>query len=417
MTGCARILACLLGLLLVLIVSPARADNLADIIPNLFGTGGITLRTVPLPGFPQGHSPHFLVNSEGELTSVNDALRQGLLNAPLPSPASGFTFEFDPTLGTVVRSSEGFGPIYADRAETLGKGRFALGFSYSRFDYKELDGRDLDGDINLTFRHEPTAALAGRPQPFFFEADTVTARLNVDITQDVFLFAGTYGILDSLDVSIAIPIIRIDMSASGTATSNQETGTNIHVFQDGSTMLNAEDSDASTGIGDILLRAKWNFYRQKPYALATGLDLRLPSGSEDDLRGTGGVRVRPFFLASGTWGKVADKWGAVSPHVNVGFDLGSTDVVDNSFFYRVGVDWTPFKIVTFAVDILGQYIINNSRVQTNGQDAGNNVVDASVGLKANVWKNVLVMANVLFPLNDTGLRANFVPFVGIEVDF
>jgi hypothetical protein len=182
-------------------------------------------------------------------------------------------------------------------------------------------------------------------------------------------------------------------------------------------MLNAEDSDASTGIGDILLRAKWNFYRQKPYALATGLDLRLPSGSEDDLRGTGGVRVRPFFLASGTWGKVADKWGAVSPHVNVGFDLGSTDVVDNSFFYRVGVDWTPFKIVTFAVDILGQYIINNSRVQTNGQDAGNNVVDASVGLKANVWKNVLVMANVLFPLNDTGLRANFVPFVGIEVDF
>ena len=108
MTGCARILACLLGLLLVLIVSPARADNLADIIPNLFGTGGITLRTVPFPGFPQGHSPHFLVNSEGELTSVNDALRQGLLNAPLPSPASGFTFEFDPSLGTVVRSSEGF---------------------------------------------------------------------------------------------------------------------------------------------------------------------------------------------------------------------------------------------------------------------------------------------------------------------
>src|SRR5439155_18155997 len=109
-------------------------------------------------------------------------------------------------------------------------------------------------------------------------------------------------------------------------------------------------------------------------------------------------------------------WG-IAPHVNVGFDLGDTSKLDDEFFYKVGFDWAATKWATFAFDVLGRYIIDNSRLQPNGQPADNNIVDASIGFKVNVWRNLLILANVLVPMNSTGLRADAVPFVGVEWTF
>ena len=145
--------------------------------------------------------------------------------------------------------------------------------------------------------------------------------------------------------------------------------------------------------------------------MAVALDLRVPTGNEDNLQGIGSPRVRPFYIVS------AGSWAGVSPHVNVGFDLGDSSSVDNQFFYKVGLDWAALKWLTFAVDILGQHILNNSRVQADGKPAGDDIVDISLGFKANVWKNVLIEANVLLPLNNAGLRADVAPFVGVEVNF
>ncbi|MGH7320230.1 MAG: transporter [Candidatus Rokuibacteriota bacterium] len=408
----------------------SSGGSLSQIIPNLFGVAGITnFKVVQLGCCPQGHLPHFQVASDRELTSLNDALRGQLANIPLPSPASGFTFQLDPALGTFVRTTEGFGPIYAERAETIGRRRLAIGFGYSHFDFTQLDGRELDnGEVALTFLHEPTAALnaakglpnnAGRP--FGFEQDTVTARIFADVDADVFLFTATYGLLDNLDLSLAIPIIRISMDVRGVATSNNQSrtaggapvpGTFAHTFANGqNTFETGQVSEESTGLGDIILRAKYNFYRQKPMALAGGLDLRLPTGDEDELRGVGSVRVRPFFILS------AGSWYGISPHVNLGFDLGDSDAVDNEFFYRVGFDWAVLKPLTLAFDILGRYVIDNNRLQPDGQPAGDHIVDASIGLKFNPWRNLLILANVLVPINDTGLRASFVPYVGVEWTF
>jgi len=228
------------------------------------------------------------------------------------------------------------------------------------------------------------------------------------------VFNATYGILDNLDVSIAIPIIRLQMDVRGVATINHIGTTpqqGIHRFADGSDTLTVNASDEATGIGDIVLRGKYNFLRLKPVSLAAGLDLRLPTGDEDNLLGLGTTRVRPFFVASAT-----TPWG-IAPHVNVGFDLGDTSKLDDEFFYKVGFDWAATKWATFAFDVLGRYIIDNSRLQPNGQPADNNIVDASIGFKVNVWQNLLILANVLVPLNSTGLRADAVPFVGVEWTF
>lgn len=180
-------------------------------------------------------------------------------------------------------------------------------------------------------------------------------------------------------------------------------------------MLTARASDEATGLGDILLRAKYNFYHQKPLALAAGLGLRLPTGDEDNLMGTGTVRVLPFFVAS------AVAFG-VAPHVNVGFDLGDTSDFPLEFFYKVGFDWPMFKPVTFAFDLLGRQQISNDRPQAgrapgSGELAGDSLVDAAIGVKVNPWRNVLLLLNALVALNDTGLRDTITPLFGVEVSF
>ncbi len=414
--------------MLLLAANQARAGKLKDLLPNLFGEGGIRQERITTlaccPG--SGHEPHFQVESEAELTTLNDALRGQLGNFPLPSPASGFTFQFDPALGTFTRSTESFGPIFSDRAETVGRHKLSLGFSYSRFTYDKLDGKNLDnGELQLTFLHDPTGALRSPPMAAFaFERDTVTAQIFADITTDLFVLSGTFGVLEDLDVSFAIPIVRNSMDVKGIATSNSESntllanGTLAHKFADGSTTLTARASDEATGLGDILLRAKYNFCRfcrQQPLALAAALDLRLPTGDEDDLLGTGAAQVSPFFIAS------AAVFG-FAPHVNVGFTLSSKSDLANEFFFRSGFDWPMIKQVTFAFDLLGRLAINNDQPKAgrppgSSETTGDFILDAAIGVKANPWRNVLLLLNGLVALNDTGLRDTITPLVGVEVSF
>jgi hypothetical protein len=408
---------------IVLGASVADADHtsqpkgLSALLPNLFGAGGILLAP-PAVGF--SHAAHFTAESEAQLTVLNDSLRSQLSTLPLPSPSGGFSFQFDPTLGSFTPTTDSFGPIYSQRANTTGRGRLTFGGSYSRFTFDSLDGKNLDnGELQVTFLHEPTGGALGLP-PFFFEADTITAKITADITSDVFVLAATYGILDNLDLSIALPIIHTNIRLKGVATINH-IGTAatpaIHKFSNGQDTLEVRSSDEDTGVGDLLLRAKWNFYNPGPVLLATSLDLRLPSGSVDNLRGVGTPVVSPAFIAS------TRPFAGFSPHVNVGFHFsGDTSKIDHEFFYAVGVDWTVVKPLTLVLDFLGRRILDNHRIEAGQAPggtkiSGDNIVDVAFGLKVNIWKNVLGVASVLIPLNKTGLRDDVTPLFGLEVSF
>ena len=76
---------------------------------------------------------------------------------------------------------------------------------------------------------------------------------------------------------------------------------------------------SATGLGDALLRGKWNFWNRGRGGLAAVLDIYVPTGSEDRLSTTGRFRFRPMFVAS------ADV-GAFSPHVNIGYTFGGSGV-------------------------------------------------------------------------------------------
>ena len=63
-------------------------------------------------------------------------------------------FEFDPTLGHFERNTESFGPIFAERALTAGKGKFSLGITGLEARYDKFEGQSLDGsDLQLYLTH------------------------------------------------------------------------------------------------------------------------------------------------------------------------------------------------------------------------------------------------------------------------
>jgi hypothetical protein len=415
--------------------SDVSAGSLSDLVPNLFGQSGILLAP-PQPPAPS-HTAHFTASSEQQLTVFNDSLRATLSTIPLPSPAGGLTFRFDPALGSFTRSSDDFGPIYSQRADTTGRGKITLGFSYTAFNPNNLDGKNLkDGDITVTFLHEPVGQESGCPPAagpncqFGFEKDTITGQIKATIHQDLFLLSATYGVLDNLDVSIALPIINTQIWLTGIATINHiGTGpgtpfpASTHTFTNGSDTLTVHSSDESWGPGDLVLRGKYNFLKTDIALLAAGLDLRLPSGSVDNLRGVGTPVVSPVFIASTAPLRTFSPLGGISPHVNVGFHLScDTSKVDHEFYYNVGFDWALVKPLTFVFDVLGRQIINNNRIEAGQgpggtQTSGSTIVDASIGFKVNLWKNIIGVANVLLPLNSTGLRSSATPMFGIEGTF
>src|SRR5262249_58108227 len=80
------------------------------------------------------------------LPALRKALYEGILNSvgTLPTATGGgFTYQFDPALGVFVRSTETLGPIFADRAETTGRGKFTIIGSYSRFTFDDVDRTSL----------------------------------------------------------------------------------------------------------------------------------------------------------------------------------------------------------------------------------------------------------------------------------
>src|SRR5215471_8257172 len=86
-------------------------QNLATLFTNLFGPEGLRVDSeATLPG-EQPHHAHFNSDFQSNFDKFTTAMVGQLVTVPLPSPASGFTYELDPETGVFKRSTESFGPI------------------------------------------------------------------------------------------------------------------------------------------------------------------------------------------------------------------------------------------------------------------------------------------------------------------
>src|SRR5579884_3303723 len=93
------------------------------------------LKTYGLPFGTVGPTINTPTASSVFVTQLTSAL-------PLPSPDAGVSFTFDPTLNSFV-AVEDLGPAVSERADTIGRHRFALGFVFQRFSFNSVDGVDL----------------------------------------------------------------------------------------------------------------------------------------------------------------------------------------------------------------------------------------------------------------------------------
>ena len=176
------------------------------------------------------------------------------MNVPLPSPASGFTYRLDPSTGVFQRTTQSFGPILAERAETVGARRVSFGFAAQRFTFDTVEGLNLN-QVPAVFTHDNAQLLGGRQ-------DVVTTVNSIEATVSHFTTFVTLGISDRFDVSLAVPIVSNHLKVVSDATIQRLGTTNplTHFFRQsdgeiGNTRTFTAIGDAS-GLGDLTVRLK-----------------------------------------------------------------------------------------------------------------------------------------------------------------
>jgi len=231
--------AVLFGALLS-IPSGAEADDLKNFVTDLYGGDGITLVTDPR-GAPGGLNTGFVNSSLQGLDGLNSQLLSTLSLFSLSSAPPGFTFDFE--LGVPIQEAGSLGPLIAERAETIGKKRLSVAFSYSRVEFKRLDGDKLndltiflpsddiippggDGQIGPDPPCDPSDPLACT-SPSAVELGQVRVDLDIEMKQEIFAFFAKYGVLDNWDVEVVVPIVHTRVRADAKATIVRNPLTNL----------------------------------------------------------------------------------------------------------------------------------------------------------------------------------------------
>lgn len=413
----------------------APVTNLATLFTDLFGTHGLVVDSeATLPG-EQPHTAHFNNDFQGNFGKFSTAMVSQFVTVPLPSPASGFTYHFDPSVGVFQRTTQSFGPLLAERAETVGARRVSFGFAAQRFTFDTIEGLDLD-KVPAVFTHDNAQLLGGRQ-------DVVTTLSAIKATVNQFTTFVTIGVTDRFDVSVAVPIVSNNLKVVSTATI-QRLGTTdplTHFYRQadgevGNTRIFTAAGSAS-GVGDLTLRLKTTIDRRTSVGSAAGVDVRLPTGDQLNLLGTGAAGVQPFMIVSATYEKV-------SPHINLSYQWNGTSILagnpatgrsadfPDQVTYAAGADISANARMTLAFDLMGRYLIRAERLSQQDFHALDgrsvfpniafsqrsfNALSGALGVKVNAFQRLLLDANLLFALDDHGVRDKVTPLIGFEYSF
>jgi len=374
--------------------SASAQQSISDVLSFL-----VTNRSIPTGDF---------VRDDEAAAATRDAisgfLQLELATLPISSSTGGFTYRLNPALGTVMRSSDSFGPFFTERSLTSGRRRSAFGLTYGSVTYDDIDGHDLqDGTLVST-----AARLRTESQPF--DVETVSMRIHTDTVT----FAANYGATDRLDVGVAVPLVHLTLG-----------GRRVDTYR-GEQFIQATGSASASGVGDVVVRGKYNVYRggaSGGSGVAVGAEARLPTGDEDNLLGAGKASIRPRVIAS----YEGDRIGL---HGDVGYSFGG---LADEFDYNGAATVVAVPRVTVVGEVVGRRLDSFGRltetvtphpllvgvdtIRLTGVEQATDRVVAVAGVKWNIASTLLLTANVLWPLTTAGLNASWVPTIAFDYSF
>jgi hypothetical protein len=269
--------------------------------------------------------------------------------------------------------------LFAERALTLGKNKWNVGWIYTPAQYDALDGVSMSsGDLVFNYHHTG-AVVDANGVPVYaagsLASDVIQTRLSLNVKIDSTILFVNYGVIKNLDLGLALPVVRTTIDGTAVETilpfGNTATtscppvplGENCHQFGPGVLTQVVTKSGAKTGLGDAVFRMKYNFWKEGPGGLSLGADVRFPSGDEKNLLGTGALATKLFFVGS-------TEYGSISPHLNLGYTLvsGHSSTAENipdEANYAVGVDFAPTRRCTLNVDFVGRIEHDAQRVESS----------------------------------------------------
>lgn len=359
---------------------------------------------------------------------VNDLLAAQLSSFPLGSSAGGFTWTFEPVSGTFTRASDSFGPIFAERALTIGRNRLNVGMNYQRVTFDHLEGKSLRGGEIIGYTGLPL--LSGQAGMFFADS------LDLEATTQTATTFATYGVSDRLDVGVAVPVNHVELKATLNTRFDDNRGWGddyIRIVAEHGLATSASSSGSASGLGDIVVRAKYNVLKRNGGGLAGAVDVRLPTGDESNLLGIAGTQTKVYMIGSRAFSRL-------SPHFNFGYTIsgGSPDAAAEFLLiapadeinYTAGADMAVSLRTTVAVGVVGRTLrqigtLSDASTRFGGvykefelnRGADLHLLLGSAGLKVNPTANMLMSTNVLFPLRQRGLTDRLTWLVSFDYSF
>jgi len=378
------------GALLAVAAFAASADaqTVADVLTFL-----VTNQSVSTGDFARDQSA-----AQATSQTISGALLANLATLPVATSSSGFVYRLNPELGTVERGSQSFGPFFVERAQTAGRHQASFGLSLQELRYASLDGRNLrDGSLITTANQ-----FVDESEPFDVD------RLTLNIDARIATLYGSVGVTNRLEVGFAAPMVDLTLD-----------GSRVNTYR-GRTFTQASASARAVGLADILLRTKYTIYDDAGQGVAGAVDLRLPTGRQEDLLGAGKTSAK--FSAIGSM-----ESGRASAHVNAGVTVGG---LARELSYGGALAFAATEQVTVSGELLGRLIDASGHIvsvtdphptlagvetiRLTPDVSTLNVVTFVPGVKWNVSNTWVLAANVSVPLTSGGLTTRLTPFVALD---
>jgi hypothetical protein len=377
------------------------------------------------------HGNHFIpALSEGNaavISFLTNAIGKATASVPLGATSGGATFTFEG--GLPVQTSSSAGPVFGERSQTLGRGRFFFGTSVTGIELTSLNGVPLE-NLQLNFKHEdtdPVGVFGDSP----FENDVIAMQLAMDVSVLVGTVAATYGLTDFIDVGVAVPLMRTSVQGRSEAQIMPFGKPAVHHFtgDDVDPVLRAAASmsGAATGLGDVVGRVKINLGQGTTMGAGLLAEVRVATGDEENLLGTGSTQVKAMGLYTA-------QLGSFSPHLNVGYAMRADELLTDALLVTAGFDNLMTDWATLAVGVVSETQVGESAFtlpgpivwdtpydrrmpSTNVPDRSEDILNATVGAKFTVRGGTVLVMNGMFPLRKVGLQPDFFWTLGLDLAF